>query len=789
MQEKFALRKTLRKVAAVGTSIAMVGVTLSGALAAGTLGDYPSPFNKNVGETVIVFGSDADNAAVQDVLAGLPGGAATATTTTTVTPGKVVYGLNSVGDQKVDDLFRKGDKEDLVLGTLLNDSNEFGNKLQDNQIDGLLDSTVRIDIGSTSDDYNFHEEVYFNGVTTNTSSVETGLTFDRDEKWKENVFVQIPGNSFGYRYKFDKTLKAGNYLNFSSSDDPIDLQFLGQNLEITAAANTSLTANVGTKHVMAAGDSVVVNVGGTQRTVTLKGTSSANKADVEVDGVRDVIPQDSTRTFRFTTGKNVQVRAEDVFDEDGVANDRATLIIGEDARKTYNDGDEYIGEDKDDPIWVWNLAGLRTGDPTLEVQNSYGVDNWREDANPLVKHAMYKGDYFCMPNNYICLVFESMSEEDENFQQYTIEADTLELSDEDGDSNRRSGTKVLIFRADGASDRGFKAGDDETDAIAIAMNASEITLYRKEQDGSEYIRFNNRSLNMGAAGAGGWGSTFNVNFSNAFNFDYKSTSVPVDILMGNVSAKGDVVTRYGGNITIDFGTDDAVSVDGGTDGNLIIKFENSTTNGIEYFGSSDSDTTTANDIRYNHLGTLYAIEGKEENMRTKQGVIIYDPKADQSGDRMRLAMAGDVNDYKANIRVARPKEGAVEGGGVVKKAADVTMKDSEVTDLTKYNAVVVGGPCVNKATRQLLNMAVDTPVCGTDSGLTGPGEAVVEMKANGAKQALLVWGWEADDTRRAAVLLKDPTVFKQKLTEAGKSAATQVTVKGTDLSLSGITVA
>lgn len=776
MQEKFALRKTLRKVAAVGTSIAMVGVTLSGALAAGTLGDYPSPFNKNVGETVVVFGSDADNAGVQDVLAGLPGGATTTTTTTTVTPGKVVYGLNSVGDQKVDDLFRKGDKEDLIIGTLLNDSNEFGNKLQDNQIDGLLDSTVRIDIGSTSDDYNFHEEVFFNGVTSNTSSVETGLTFDRDEKWKENVFVQIPGQSLGYRYKFDKTLKAGNFLNFSSSDDPIDLQFLGKNLEITAAANTTLTANVGEKHVMAAGDSIVVTVGGTQRTITMKGTSSANKADVEVDGIRDVVPQDSTRTFRFTTGKNVQVRAEDVFDEDGVANDRATLIVGEDARKTYNDGDEYIGEDKDDPIWVWNLAGLRTGDPTLEVVNSYGVDSWREDSNPLVKHAMYKGDYFCMPNNYVCLVFEGMSEEDENFQQYTIEADTLELSDEDGDSNRRSGAKVLIFRADGASDRGLKAGDDETDAIAMAVNATELTLYRKEQDGSEYIRFNNVSLNH-------IGNFSNI--SNAFTFDYKSTSVPVDIYyLGQGSG-----TRWLGNITIDLGTDDGVGVGAGTDGNIIVRFQNETTNGIEYLGQSDSDTTTANDLRYNHLGTLYSLEGKEENLRTKHGVILYDPKADQSGDRLRLAMPGDVNDYKANVRVARPKEGTVEGGGVVKKAADVTMKDSEVTDLTKYNAVVVGGPCVNKATRQLLNMAADTPVCGTDSGLTGPGEAVVELKANGAKQALLVWGWEADDTRRAAVLLKDPTVFKQKLTEAGKSAATQVTVKGTDLSLSGITVA
>ena len=34
---KICFKKTLRKVAAVGTSIAMVGVTLSGALAVGTL--------------------------------------------------------------------------------------------------------------------------------------------------------------------------------------------------------------------------------------------------------------------------------------------------------------------------------------------------------------------------------------------------------------------------------------------------------------------------------------------------------------------------------------------------------------------------------------------------------------------------------------------------------------------------------------------------------------------------------------------------------------------------------
>src|SRR3990167_1862447 len=88
MQEKFALRKTLRKVAAVGTSLAMVGITVSGALAAG-LGDYPSTlgFNNVAGQTVVVYGASADMAAAQDVLAGLPGGAVVTTSgTTTAAP-------------------------------------------------------------------------------------------------------------------------------------------------------------------------------------------------------------------------------------------------------------------------------------------------------------------------------------------------------------------------------------------------------------------------------------------------------------------------------------------------------------------------------------------------------------------------------------------------------------------------------------------------------------------------------------------------------------------------------
>jgi hypothetical protein len=105
----------------------------------------------------------------------------------------------------------------------------------------------------------------------------------------------------------------------------------------------------------------------------------------------------------------------------------------------------------------------------------------------------------------------------------------------------------------------------------------------------------------------------------------------------------------------------------------------------------------------------------------------------------------------------------------------------DVTTLNK-NVVAVGGPCVNAAVRKILNLG-DAPVCGTASGLT-EGTAVLELKDLGTKKALLVYGWEADDTRRAAIVVKSPASFKDGLT--GK---TKATVRGTSLDVSGITIA
>ena len=78
MQNSF--KKTIKKVAAIGTGIAMLGMTLSGALAA-DLSNYPGGLGlKNDASTILVVGASAgdsasDNAAATDIAAGLPAGA------------------------------------------------------------------------------------------------------------------------------------------------------------------------------------------------------------------------------------------------------------------------------------------------------------------------------------------------------------------------------------------------------------------------------------------------------------------------------------------------------------------------------------------------------------------------------------------------------------------------------------------------------------------------------------------------------------------------------------------
>ena len=833
MQEKFAFKKTLTRGAAVLTSAAMLGMTLTGALAA-DLSEYPSPFTG--ADTVIVFGAaagGADNAAAADIALGLPSTASAVSVGQTGRAGTTAY----VPTQGPQSDYEKW--EDIPIGVQFNTTTDgFGDTVDADDIEGFQDTTIDIDIDEVDDDYDVRDEIRFGGTfitPTNVLQPETGLNFDGDEDWKDRVFVPMRQSSWGYFYIFEDNLRAGNFINTSDTDDEIEIEFLGKRFEIEGTSGgtiaNNLVINVGQRFYMEAGDTVVVD----GKELTLVQTAAA-AATVSVDGAREVI---SNNDEEIVNG--LEIRIEDVSSDEGIEYDSATVFAGEDARETYASGEEFIGEDEDDPAWVWQLANLTGNQPVIGILWHLDLDSPDEDDNPLYEHPMYEGESVCLPFDYACIIFDSLEIDD--YQDYEIETNEvtdLYLSVANSTNNNKdvTGERVLEITAKGSSDDGFltcsaffndNGGNNtcavggmttETDRVSMAVysnysmtglralsemgaipstegtaaaetgnfNTGALLLFREEQDGSDEILFN--VIANGTI------------VQQAFRIEYRDTVLDVGIDATNAASGCAVATEpynalgrgghgnwsmfitpntRGRNITVYFETDEDIT-----------DCSNAGHNDLAYIGHADSDTTTARDFIYGDyrtgndgLGTVDSIDisGKEEDLRTANGMIILDPESHQSSDDFEFRVPSDIDDFKANI-VIRTSGAAGASGALYDVATPgstvggpAQMSDAEVGDVSAYNALVVGGPAVNSVAADLLGLPF--PSYGAASGLS-PGEAKLTLVQNGAKYALLAYGYEAQDTRRAGVVLKNHEDFAL--------AGDALTVRGSSLEVAGITV-
>lgn len=839
MQEK--IRKTLRHIGVLGTTVAMLGATMSGALAAADLSDYPSPFGGK--DTVFVVGSGAssdDSDAVSDIFMGLPASKSVGATAGLKAAAPKAAGSASGRYQKL---------EDLPLTVDFNDTNDgFGTAVDADDVEGFLDTTLDIDIGNVDDDYDVRDELRFSGtgITGTVLRPHTGLTASNvEDDFAERVFVPMVKNSWGYYFVFEDSLKEGNLISNATNREPIQLEFLGKLFELEGAAtgtgtdNTRVIMNVGQKFYLNAGDCVVVD----GKEVCLVQTASS-AATVSVDGVREVISENQDERVN-----GLEVRIEDVSSDEGVEFDSATLFVGEKSRETFDDGEEFIGEDEDDPAWTWHITNLTSTAPILGIRWSLDLDFPEETDNPLYEHPLYEGESVCLPFDYACIEFDSMQIDD--YQDYEIiggVSEDLYWSPTDADNNLKNVTaeRVLELRAKGSNDDGFQCQTSlsdstlvETDTIQLAVNRSNgaLMIFREQQDGSKSI------LCRTLAGVNNWTEAL---LADAFRVDYRDTVINVDLawhipsVPSNSSGAaygGEAVAAAGeigsaidllawnnysrtnesgftapstGNVGPAYGFIRFLPITRGQ--NISVYFETdegSVTNApaewndFEYLGDSDSDTSTAFDVVYggvlgarkqfNQSTTISAtdflvsgstdVSGFEENTRAGNGIILLDAEAHQASDRLEMRVPSDLTDFKANIIISTSGSAgaAPSAAPAAASSAPTTRLDTEVTDLGQYNAIVVGGPAVNKASADLMGLSF--PTYGSSGSLPfGEGEAVIELKANGEKAALLVSGWESDDTRRAGVVLKNYKDFAASL----KGSAVKVT--GTSLDVSGITV-
>src|SRR3989344_5756748 len=153
------IKRMIRKVSAISTGAAMLGMSMTGALAAADLNTYPAPFvdvNMKKFNYLGVVGTDSasiDNLALTDIATSL-----------SAVP---VPGTSSGGTVTV----AGGETDDIPIGLNIVGSNRLDAELQDDDINNLIDSSISFQ-GS---DYDVSEVLQFGQPGVQNVSVQTAL--------------------------------------------------------------------------------------------------------------------------------------------------------------------------------------------------------------------------------------------------------------------------------------------------------------------------------------------------------------------------------------------------------------------------------------------------------------------------------------------------------------------------------------------------------------------------------------------------------------------------------------
>lgn len=756
MQKNFVMR-TMKKMAAIGTGVAMVGATITGAMAL-DLADYPSPFVVDGvydDSTALVVGDDADAA---DTL-GAVDIASDLQFQSKVAVESDAGSVSVVGGKSV--------KVPLGFGLTNKSQSLFDATLQDDDVANLFDGEINFQ--GTS--YDTSEEIELN--QWNDPIVATSLS-SSDDDYKSDVHLEVNTRDVvRFFYKFDESVNISK----ATSADPLNIDFLGDKMKITSidSAGNKFTAYVGDEHYIKTDESVDVDVDGVSKKVTLLEVSSTS-ALIDVDGVTKIIADGSTSTVN-----GVEVTVDDVFSRTERAESSANLIIGKQSSETYTDGDAYVGEDKDDPNWVWNLANLATQGTTenLSIENDFVFNDIDSGAKAV-------GECVSLPNDYVKICFNSLSVSEDDYSTYTFKLDTS--ADFSDTLSTNTSVPALSIRTDASEGLELTAY-----AISPTVAPNETSTKRTKEvwiyTGGAPAANTNAYVN-GSNYTGGSGSQTETKWLGVFYKDTSASKVKMfGQLASNSSTNGVAVLRlnYGNTkdtnlvLQLDHGvaaadtaarinfTIDVTSDDSGFPGeqdDLMMDWGLAAANGsFDSLGDTRS-TEEATELLYGHSAAPTNIGTKDEDHRTMYGIVIKNPKTNGASDTVELSVPSDQ--VKANVVIEGTSTTVSSAGTswVPAEVTPVTKLASEVGDASDYQLIVVGGPCANDLAAELFEVSCD-------GWSFEEGEAVLKLVENGDKVALLVAGTAALDTRRAAKALAN--------WESYELSGSEVKVSGTTL--------
>ncbi|MCK5609185.1 hypothetical protein KAR91_45345, partial [Candidatus Pacearchaeota archaeon] len=458
------MKLNFKKISAIGASVLMTGMTMGVAAAA----SFPAPFVDSSGADVaIVYGSGTgvstlDFAQTASIVTALDAAMPAAGSTVTA------------GDIQVSD-------DEVVLGALIT-SGSLAVTTKDNKLSTLKDEKLSWDDGTGSTDYDIHEEIVMNTLNV--------LTTVDDEKL--DGIALSNEEALEYRLVIEDAMNITRVGHSDGNSDTLYLEILGNEYEIESMTATSATVTTSTKTSLGIGGTVTV----AGKVVTVTDIFDGS-IEVSVDGVSESVTLSATEKIN-----GIRVNVDSIgYHTNSPETSRTTVKVGEDISKTYNSGDEYIGEDEDDPLWVWTISGLGATNGWIGVKYNAKIDSANDDiAGDSIK---YLGEGYIFPDNYAAVTLDGTTAGISYKEVKVSFEESVDLfAAADGSTASRENVPVIVVESE--EDSSITINSTETEKIYIFYNTStdNFETYYEDGDG-DYTPTNKMRLAVGSAGTVG----------------------------------------------------------------------------------------------------------------------------------------------------------------------------------------------------------------------------------------------------------------------------------------------
>ena len=603
-------------------------------------------------------------------------------------------------------------REDIPLGLSITSSGQISQELDDSELEGLLDEQISFQ-GDTFD----VSEVIILSQAGRDVSVETSLT-SNEEDYEKDVYLEIDRSSINYYFNFEDPID----LSQTTTTESLDINFLGRPIRIVDIVDAdTFTALIGDRKLLRVDDTLIEE----GKNIRLVNVGSGGAIVVEIDGQAEVIQEGTSQLI-----DGLSIFNEETFYEDRREERFAVVVIGTDSLETITDGDGYIGEDEDDPDWVWNIGNLLTVSssnpsasndgtgPFIGLTNDFVLDDFNDNPPKI-------GESIVLPNDYLEIRLDRLNQVE--YADYNlIFEDSTDLSDALGDGFTSENTIHIETSV-----------DDGLIVVPGSLSIANITGSAKTEDIWLFVMSNN---NLGVFYledndvklAGEISTSTQIKFAETDHGDTKDSDME---FYATYTAGDQVQIRV---------RSDEEGIDLNDDLVATFDIEGST---IDSLGN-ELNTEEATELTWNgtNIGT------NKHDLLTRYGVIVLNPDQNSADDEIRLQIPDDQ--VQADVVISKLEPGV--NTNLSNDTTDINndrrvngLITLDVDELVVDNVVFVGGPRANDRTKQYI------PDWQYVSG-----QAIIKRVTEGNREILIIAGTDASDTRSAVQkYLDDPNIL------------------------------